>query len=130
MTRMWMIVAPTLLLAAATAEANHTKVHVANQASNTVTVNGHCAIGTNRMSGNVTVINTATRVAVATVATGAHPQGVAFSPDSSKAYVTNAASTSVASGTCAVGATMDMNNGGHTPRATPASLAICCDERT
>jgi YVTN family beta-propeller protein len=65
-------------------------------------------------------------VVVATVATGTNPQGVDFSADSSKAYVTNASTTSVIdmgsltvigmiaslpSGTCAVGATMNMNRG-------------------
>jgi len=91
-----------------------------------LTPDGRLAVVTNRMSGNITVIDTATRTAVATVATGTFPQGVAFSPDSTRAYVTNAASTSVVdmssfivistianltSGTCAVAATMDMNNG-------------------
>jgi len=91
-----------------------------------LTPDGRLAVVTNRLSGNITVIDTATRVALATVATGTNPQGVAFSPDSTKAYVTNAASTSVVdmssftviativnltSGTCAVAATMDMNNG-------------------
>ena len=91
-----------------------------------LTPDGRLAVVTNRMSGNITVIDTATRAAVATVATGTFPQGVAFSPDSTRAYVTNAASTSVVdmnsftvistianltSGTCAVAATMDMNNG-------------------
>jgi YVTN family beta-propeller protein len=84
------------------------------------------AIVTNRLSGNVTIINAATKTAVATVATGTNPQGIVFSPDGAKAYVTNAATTSVidmdtltvvatianvSSGTCAVGATMDMNQG-------------------
>jgi YVTN family beta-propeller protein len=63
---------------------------------------------------------------VATVATGTFPQGVDFSADGTKAYVTNAGSTSVIdmasftvvetianvpSGTCAVAATMDRNQG-------------------
>ena len=84
------------------------------------------AIVTNRLSGNVTIIDAATKLVVATVATGTNPQGVDFSADSSKAYVTNATTTSVIdmssltvidtitslpSGTCAVGATMDMNQG-------------------
>jgi YVTN family beta-propeller protein len=84
------------------------------------------AIVTNRLSGSVTIIDAASKTAVATVATGTNPQGVVFSPDGAKAYITNAATTSVidmgsltvvatitsiASGTCAVGATMDMNYG-------------------
>jgi len=91
-----------------------------------VSPDSHWAIVTNRMSGNVTIIDTATKLVVATVATGTSPQGVDFSADSSKAYVTNASTTSVIdmgsltvietiaslpSGTCAVGATMDMNQG-------------------
>jgi YVTN family beta-propeller protein len=61
---------------------------------------------------------------VATVATGTNPQGVDFSADGTRAYVTNATTTSVVdlasftvvetianvpSGTCAVAATMDHN---------------------
>jgi YVTN family beta-propeller protein len=91
-----------------------------------VSANSQWAIVTNRLSGNVTIIDAASKTAVATVATGTNPQGVVFSPDGAKAYVTNAATTSVidmasltvvetianiASGTCAVGATMDMNYG-------------------
>ncbi len=91
-----------------------------------VTPDGRWAVVTNRVSGNVTIIDTTSKVAVATVATGTNSQGVAFSPDSMKAYITNAASTSIVdmssftvvatisnltSGTCAVGATMDMNSG-------------------
>jgi YVTN family beta-propeller protein len=91
-----------------------------------VTPDGRWAVVTNRLSGNITIIDTAMKLPVATVATGTNPQGVAFSPDSTRAYVTNASSTSVVdmasftvvetiasimSGTCAVGATMDMNNG-------------------
>ena len=86
----------------------------------------HWVIVTNRLSGNVTIIDTATKLVAATVATGTNPQGIDFSADSTKAYVTNAATTSVIdmaslavvetiaalpSGTCAVGATMDMNQG-------------------
>jgi YVTN family beta-propeller protein len=63
---------------------------------------------------------------VATVATGTNPQGVEFSADGTKAYVTNAGNTSVVdmasftvvetiaslpSGTCAVASTMDRNQG-------------------
>jgi len=91
-----------------------------------VSPDSHWAIVTNRLSGNVTIIDTATKLVVATVPTGTNPQGVDFSADSSKAYVTNASTTSVIdmasltvietiaslpSGTCAVGATMDMNQG-------------------
>jgi YVTN family beta-propeller protein len=91
-----------------------------------VSPDSHWAIVTNRLSGNVTIIDTATKLVAATVATGTNPQGVDFSADSSKAYVTNASTTSVIdmasltvvetiaslpSGTCAVGATMDMNQG-------------------
>jgi YVTN family beta-propeller protein len=91
-----------------------------------VSPDGHWAIVTNRLSGNVTIIDTVTKLVVATVATGTNPQGVDFAADSSKAYVTNAATTSVIdmasltvvetisdlpSGTCAVAATMDMNQG-------------------
>jgi YVTN family beta-propeller protein len=91
-----------------------------------VSPDGHWAIVTNRLSGNVTIIDTATKLVVATVATGTNPQGVDFSADSSKAYVTNASTTSVIdmssltvvetiaslpSGTCAVGATMERNQG-------------------
>jgi YVTN family beta-propeller protein len=91
-----------------------------------LTPDGRWAVVTNRLSGNVTIIDTTSKVAVATVATGTNPQGVAFSPDGTKAYITNAANTSVVdmnsftvvgtianltSGTCAVGATMDMISG-------------------
>lgn len=91
-----------------------------------VSPDSHWAIVTNRLSGNVTIIDATTRTVVATVATGTNPQGVDFSADSAKAYVTNATTTSVIdlgsltvvdtiaglpSGTCAVGATMDMNMG-------------------
>ena len=91
-----------------------------------VSPDSHWAIVTNRLSGNVTIIDTATKLVAATIATGTNPQGVDFSADSSKAYVTNASTTSVIdmasltvvetiaslpSGTCAVGATMDMNQG-------------------
>lgn len=91
-----------------------------------VSPDSHWAIVTNRLSGSVTIIDASTRLVVATVATGTNPQGVDFSADSSKAYVTNASSTSVIdmgsltvtdtitgipSGTCAVGATMDTNQG-------------------
>jgi YVTN family beta-propeller protein len=114
-----------------------------------VSPDGRWAIATNRNSGNVTIINTSTRTAVATVATAANPQGVAFSADSTKAYVTNAASTSVIdmitfaviappiavpSGTCAIGATMDMNMGhsGHVYVAsnTPAGQVNVIDVET
>jgi len=91
-----------------------------------VSPDGRWAVVTNRLSGNVTFIDTVTQVAVATVATGTNPQGVAFDPHGTKAYVTNATSvsvidmrsftvigsiTNVVSGTCAVAATMDMNRG-------------------
>jgi YVTN family beta-propeller protein len=91
-----------------------------------VSPDGHWAVVTNRLSGNITIIDTATKLAVATVSTGINPQGLAFSPDGARAYVTNAASTSVIdmtsftvletianipSGTCAVAATMDWNQG-------------------
>lgn len=89
-----------------------------------VSPDGRWAIVTNRVSGNVTIIDTATKLPVATVATGTLPQGVDFSADGTKAYVTNATTTSVVdlasfsvvetianvpSGTCAVAATMDHN---------------------
>lgn len=91
-----------------------------------VSPDSHWAIVTNRLSGNVTIIDTSSKLVVATVATGTNPQGVDFASDSSKAYVTNATTTSVIdmssltvvatianvpSGTCAVGATMNMNQG-------------------
>ena len=91
-----------------------------------VSPDGHWVIVTNRLSGNVTIIDTSTTLVAATVATGTNPQGVDFAADSSKAYVTNATTTSVIdmssftvvatianvpSGTCAVGATMNMNQG-------------------
>ena len=91
-----------------------------------VSPDGQWAIVTNRLSGNITIIDTTTKFAVAPVATGALPQGVDFSADGTKAYVTNAGSTSVVdmasftvvdtianvpSGTCAVAVTMNRNNG-------------------
>jgi YVTN family beta-propeller protein len=91
-----------------------------------VTPDGRWAVVTNRLSGNITIIDAALKQPVATVATGTNPQGVVFSRDSTRAYVTNAVSTaiidmtsftvvetiaSIPSGTCAVGATMDMNDG-------------------
>ena len=91
-----------------------------------VTPDGRWAVVTNRLSGNITIIDTALKLPVATVATGTNPQGVAFSRDSTRAFITNAQTTSVVdmtsftvvetiasipSGTCAVAATMDMNNG-------------------
>jgi len=91
-----------------------------------VTPDGHWAVVTNRLSGDITIIDTATKLSVATVATGTNPQGVAFSPDGTRAYVTNAGSISVVdmssftvvetianipSGPCPVAATMDMNKG-------------------
>jgi YVTN family beta-propeller protein len=104
-----------------------TKVSVGTFACDVmVSPDSQWAIVTNRLSGNVTVIDARTKTSVAFVATGTNPQGVVFSPDGAKAYVTNAATTSVidmgsltvvetianiASGTCAVGATMDMNYG-------------------
>ena len=106
---------------------------------------GQWAIVTNRLSGNVTVIDTASKTAIATVPTGTNPQGVAFSPDGAKAYITNASTTSVidmtsftvvesvsvVSGTCAVGATMNMNAGhsGHVYVAsnTPAGHVSVID---
>ena len=109
---------------------------------------GRWAVVTNRLSGDITIIDTALKVAVATVATGTNPQGVAFSPHGSKAYVTNALSTSVVdmstftvvasiavvSGTCAVGATMDMNIGhsGHVYVAsnTPSGRVTVLDVGT
>jgi YVTN family beta-propeller protein len=106
-----------------------------------VSPDGHWAIVTNRLSGNITIIDTTTKVGVATVATGAFPQGVDFSADGIKAYVTNAGSTSVVdmasftvvdtianvpSGTCAVAATMDRNNGkeGHVYVASNTTSGI------
>jgi YVTN family beta-propeller protein len=89
-----------------------------------VSPDGQWAIVTNRLSGSITIIDTATKLPVATVATGTNPQGVDFSADGTRAYVTNATTTSVVdlasftvvetianvpSGTCAVAATMDHN---------------------
>jgi YVTN family beta-propeller protein len=89
-----------------------------------ISPDGRWAVATNRLSGNITIIDTATRLPVATVATGTNPQGLAFSADGTKAYVTNAATTavvnltsftviqtipSVTSGTCAAASTMDLN---------------------
>jgi YVTN family beta-propeller protein len=95
-----------------------------------VSPDGRWAVATNRLSGNATIIDTTSRAAIATVATGTNPQGLAFSPDGTKVYVTNAATvsvvdmstftvsetiSSVASGTCAAASTMDSNqaDGGH-----------------
>jgi YVTN family beta-propeller protein len=91
-----------------------------------LTPDGRWAVVTNRLSGNITIIDTVTKLPVATVATGTNPQGVAFSPDGTRAYITNAGSISVVdmgsfivvetianipSGPCPVAATMDMNMG-------------------
>ena len=91
-----------------------------------LTPDGRWAVVSNRLSGNITIIDTALKLPVATVATGTNPQGVAFSPDGARAYITNAGSISVVdmgsftvvetianipSGPCPVAATMDMNNG-------------------
>ena len=106
-----------------------------------VSPDGRFAIVTNRLSGNITIIDTATKLPVATVATGTNPQGVDFSADGTRAYVTNAMSTSVVdmasftvvetianlpSGTCAVAATMDRNQGnkGHVYVASNTTSGI------
>ena len=114
-----------------------------------VSPDGRWAIVTNRLSGNITIIDTATLQTAATVATGTNPQGVDFSADGTKAYVTNAGSTSVVdmasftvvetiadvrSGTCAVAATMDMNQAdkGHVYVAsnTPSGMVTVVDAGT
>jgi YVTN family beta-propeller protein len=91
-----------------------------------VTPDGRFVVVANRLSGNVTIIDTILKVPVATVATGTNPQGVAFNPSGTVAYVTNAGSISVIdmssftavqtianipSGPCPVASTMDMNQG-------------------
>jgi YVTN family beta-propeller protein len=92
-----------------------------------VSPDGRWAVVTNRLSGDITIIDTVTKLPAATVATGTNPQGLAFSPDGTTAYITNAGSTSVVdmtsftvvetianipSGTCAVAAPMDMKQAG------------------
>jgi YVTN family beta-propeller protein len=89
-----------------------------------LTPDGGWAVVSNRLSGNITIIDTALKLPIATVATGTNPQGVAFGPDGTRAYITNAGSisvvdmssltvveTNIPSGPCPVAATMDMNNG-------------------
>jgi YVTN family beta-propeller protein len=50
---------------------------------------------TNSASDTVSVIDTATNTVVATIAVGDNPQGVAVSPDGTRAYVTNGGSGDV-----------------------------------
>ncbi len=51
----------------------------------------------NRDSNSVSVIDTATNTVVATISVGANPFGVSFSPDGTRAYVTNQTSNEVLS---------------------------------
>jgi YVTN family beta-propeller protein len=55
-----------------------------------ISPDGRWAVVTNRLSGNITIIDTATRLPVAIVATGTNPEGLAFSADGTKTYITNA----------------------------------------
>ncbi|OUS97660.1 YncE family protein [Rhodococcus sp. NCIMB 12038] len=96
-----------------------TKTYVANQGSKSVSVLdannavvGSVTVGTsptgvaanpagtrvyvtNSVSGNVSVINTATNTVVATVKTGTTPSAVAVNPTGTRAYVTNSSSGNV-----------------------------------
>jgi YVTN family beta-propeller protein len=48
---------------------------------------------TNRGSNSVSVIDTASNTVVATIPVGAFPEGVAITPDGTRAYVTNESNT-------------------------------------
>jgi YVTN family beta-propeller protein len=117
------ILAWVALLWVSSAEANHTKVYVANQGSNTVTV-----IDDQRVSAMVAAQASSTpaadkaRVAnpnfavVATIAVGANPISVGMSADGTLAYVANLNSNSLSIIDTDIDQVVATVNAGPTPR--------------
>ena len=60
-----------------------------------ITPNGAFAYVTNYQDDSVSVINTTTNIAFASILAGDGPMGVAITPDGTKAYVTNIGSFTV-----------------------------------
>src|SRR5262245_31046913 len=98
MTRLSIVLTSALLASAATAEAKHSKVYVANQGSNTVTVIDDQRVNAMvRSNGNAehAAVKQQDFAVVATIPVGANPIAVGISADGAFAYVANLNSNSL-----------------------------------
>src|SRR4029453_10617331 len=128
MTRLYPLVVSPLLLGASTAYANNTKIYVANQGSNTVTVIDDqrvSAMAKAQADGTPAVDNAAVArqdfAIVTTIAVGLNPIAVGTSADGSLAYVANLNSNTLSVIDTDLDAVVATVNAGPTPRDVEAT---------
>ena len=128
MIRVWSILVCTLLFGPSTAHAKHTKVHIANQGSNSVTVLDDQRVRT-MAKAQASTTPGADHAAVAkqdfaeiaTIPVGSNPIAVGLSADGSLAYVANLNSNTLSVIDTDLDAVVATVNAGPTPRDVEAT---------